>query len=382
MPEHFKEPVNCMITDGPFLWIGNNNGLHRINRTNGSRVKLTRENGLPLNIINTIASDSYGYLWIGTRKGLSRLDTSNFSIVSYNLTGLTADNNVNSLKYNTLLGCVEVVTDFSMLSFYLPKEQEFTLQRAPSIVSCSLDGALMDIRNSKLDLSESDRMLMLEVSCPSNPALSGVKYAYMLKGLDTDWIALDDRQQIIFSVLPSGDFTLLVKASLDGVHWIESAVPLKIQVQPLFYKRLSFILSTVVFIALLVMVALQRKKRIELKNMLAIQNVRNRIAADLHDDVASSLSGISILSEVALQKIKQDPERAKTILQRIGESSRSIISDMSDMVWSVNPENDTLESIGMRMQDFAASMLGERNIAFQLVIPPADRWPKMTMQSK
>jgi two-component system, NarL family, sensor histidine kinase UhpB len=89
-----------------------------------------------------------------------------------------------------------------------------------------------------------------------------------------------------------------------------------------------------------------------------IQNIRNGIADDLHDDIGSTLSSINIMSELAKAK---SPE-ASTLLASIGESSSSIQENMSDIVWAIKSENDSFGNVFQRMNQFASEILDARNI--------------------
>jgi two-component system, NarL family, sensor histidine kinase UhpB len=91
---------------------------------------------------------------------------------------------------------------------------------------------------------------------------------------------------------------------------------------------------------------------------LKLQNIRNKIASDLHDDVGSTLNSISIYSEVAKQK---SPAMVHE-LEQIGDASRKIIEVMSDIVWTINPKNDTFENIIDRMSSIAYNLLKAKNI--------------------
>jgi two-component system, NarL family, sensor histidine kinase UhpB len=97
------------------------------------------------------------------------------------------------------------------------------------------------------------------------------------------------------------------------------------------------------------------------KQLLEIERVRNNIARDLHDDIGSALSSINILSQVALHEKK---ENAQNYFQRIGEQSSRIMEDMSDMVWSINPRNDPMSEIIIRMREFASEILEPKNIEY------------------
>jgi two-component system sensor histidine kinase UhpB len=91
---------------------------------------------------------------------------------------------------------------------------------------------------------------------------------------------------------------------------------------------------------------------------LKLQNIRNKIASDLHDDVGSTLNSISIYSEVAKQKSPAVVDE----LEHIGDASRKIIEVMSDIVWTINPKNDTFENIIDRMSSIAYNLLKAKNI--------------------
>lgn len=88
---------------------------------------------------------------------------------------------------------------------------------------------------------------------------------------------------------------------------------------------------------------------------------RLRIARDLHDEMGSTLSSISILSEAALRGLQQDIDRAR--LSTIGNRARQMMETMSDIVWSVNPQNDSMENVLLRMKEFAVEVLEPQEIA-------------------
>lgn len=87
-----------------------------------------------------------------------------------------------------------------------------------------------------------------------------------------------------------------------------------------------------------------------------LYSVRDDIARDLHDDMGSYLSSISILS-LNVEKIsEQDPEKARNHLQRIGETARQVMDSLNDIVWSVNPSNDSMAEVVGKMKDVATEL--------------------------
>jgi two-component system sensor histidine kinase UhpB len=97
-----------------------------------------------------------------------------------------------------------------------------------------------------------------------------------------------------------------------------------------------------------------------IRQTLHLQSIRNKISGDLHDDIGSTLNSISIYSEVARKKDEQQDEA----LEMIGEASRKIIDAMSDIVWTVNPDNDSFAKIIFRMKSLAYNLFRAKKIEF------------------
>jgi two-component system sensor histidine kinase UhpB len=96
------------------------------------------------------------------------------------------------------------------------------------------------------------------------------------------------------------------------------------------------------------------------RQSLRLQDIRNKIAGDLHDDIGSTLNSISVYSEVAKKKDGQQDEA----LEMIGDASRKIIDAMSDIVWTVNPENDSFAKIIFRMKSLAYNLFRAKKIEY------------------
>ena len=94
--------------------------------------------------------------------------------------------------------------------------------------------------------------------------------------------------------------------------------------------------------------------------VIKLQAIRNNIASDLHDDIGSTLNSISVYSEVA----KQQAGKEIPALDLIGTNSRKIIESMDDIVWTINPENDSFEKVIIRMRSFAYQMLKAKKVDF------------------
>ena len=130
-------------------------------------------------------------------------------------------------------------------------------------------------------------------------------------------------------------------------------------------RQRALLTSGVIVFASVLIIGIMLINRYRVMNrtnrLLEIERMRNTIARDLHDDIGSALSSINILSKVAQDEKNGD---TKNYLHRIGDQSARMMENMGDMVWSLNPRNDTFEQLVVRMHEFAAEMLENSNIEY------------------
>jgi signal transduction histidine kinase len=114
--------------------------------------------------------------------------------------------------------------------------------------------------------------------------------------------------------------------------------------------------------------ALYAAHRFRIGRALSVEKLRAQIATDLHDEIGSGLSQISILSGAAERSAGSREPNLKPLLDRIGEISRELADSMSDIVWNLDPKHDHLGDLIYRMRRFADELLGGSNIVFDLTV--------------
>jgi signal transduction histidine kinase len=135
----------------------------------------------------------------------------------------------------------------------------------------------------------------------------------------------------------------------------------EIEKQKVFQSATFIVIAMLLIIGLLV---ITRNKAInKSRRLLEMEKMRNGIARDLHDDIGSTLTSINILSKVMLQQTAAD-DTTRPNLQKIKEHSSNIMESMSDIVWAINPHNDTVEKVIYKMKEFAAELLDPMNIRY------------------
>jgi len=136
-----------------------------------------------------------------------------------------------------------------------------------------------------------------------------------------------------------------------------------------------FILTAIFVISLAIILY-----RYRIRELLNRQEVRNRIAVDLHDNIGSTLSSISVYSQVAkIYQQQQNHHQLNKVLDTIGETASEMISEMGDIVWAINPNNDHMSSIYSRMDSYARPVCKAKNINFNLHCDPKVPFLKLEM---
>lgn len=130
--------------------------------------------------------------------------------------------------------------------------------------------------------------------------------------------------------------------------------------------KVNFIVGACTVEILIFSMALGRRSKLvaEERNRLEkdLLEAHTRIARDLHDDLGSALSSISLNSQLAATAT---PDKMREALTRTGEEARAMTAQVRDLMWSLQPNNDSMESIVSRMRQFAAPILEAQNIDYQ-----------------
>jgi two-component system, NarL family, sensor histidine kinase UhpB len=110
----------------------------------------------------------------------------------------------------------------------------------------------------------------------------------------------------------------------------------------------------------------QIKKKLE--EQVHLQEMRNSISRNLHDDIGASLSNINILTELA-RRNATDADKAKEYLSKAADDIQHVSESLSDIVWNINPRYDELNNLFVRMKRYAADMMDGKNIGYEMNFP-------------
>lgn len=242
--------------------------------------------------------------------------------------------------------------------------QEIGVDTSSSKRNRRFDKHISFARQINLKPSENFFSLSFTALFFENPSL--VKYRYRLKGFSDDWVETGTTNFVSFTSLSPGFYTLEVTATTNPQVWGSNLASITIRVLPPFWRTWWFMVGMLVLVGILLYGAHQYR----VNQKLQLERLRTKIASDLHDEVGSSLTRISIYSDLLDNGV--DENEKKTYLTNIRETSREVVSTMSDIVWSVDNRSDRLGDLLLRMKDFAAQLLVPKNIEFEFTVHTHD----------
>jgi ligand-binding sensor domain-containing protein/signal transduction histidine kinase len=349
-----------------YLWVGTNSGLSVARliypTDNLSFYNFTQKDGLPGNIVYGILEDDDRNIWVSTTNGLAKLNLSDstFNIFDHN-DGLQANefNGGACLKLTNGHMLFGGVNGFNLFHPDSIKNLPFD---APVILTglkvMNEERYLGNNLNSPIDLQLNYQQNFFDFDFAAihfaDPA--GHRYAYSMEGVDDQWVMAEDRAYARYTNLDPGKYTFRVKASNKDGKWSPHQAQMAIEIIPPFWQTWYF-RALILFVLIFIIYALHR---FQVKKAVEVERLRVRIASDLHDDIGAALTRISIYSE-QLQQLQQK-DKIRHLAQKIGAISREVISSMSDIVWSIDARNDTVEDLLHRMHDFNFKSLSDQGI--------------------
>jgi signal transduction histidine kinase len=191
------------------------------------------------------------------------------------------------------------------------------------------------------------------------------------------------RRVALYTGLHPGRYWFRVEACNDHGYWSEKPAELRFQIAPFFYEtRPFYILCAIAVGGLLVAWHLSRLSTLrrvqQLEQAQLLYNERSRIAKDLHDDLGANLTGIALQLELSRREIPSPPVRQQ--LENAIGSIRSLIDGMREVVWSLDPECDSLESFCAYVCQRAEEFLEAAGLRHRFDMPQSI--PAMTLTAE
>ncbi|AEA46024.1 ligand-binding sensor domain-containing protein [Fluviicola taffensis] len=366
--------IQCVKTDNRGnVWIAfEGSGLVRYVISTKKITIFGKKEGIPSNFIYNLVFDDQERLWVGTKKGLACLEvdlrTAHFFGVE---NGFPSEHFDQSSYFDYQTQMVWIASDNYLLRFSPDKLLKtkrlelklFVDEFLVSNVKQSLENT------SNYDFSPIQNTIQLTFSTINALGKHQIEYSYFLEGSSETWVSLGTNSSVFFPSLPSGKYQFRLRAKIPGTKkWFYLKNPIRFVIATPWYLtwwfKILIVLASSGVIFLVTRIYFLRKiekQRAILEKQLAVQNERDRIAYDMHDDLGSGLTKISYLSKEALRKSENQAE-----LNRINNTSVELVNNMSELIWAMKVENDSLLDLMSYLRHYAMEYFETNQIEIQM----------------
>lgn len=351
--------LGIIVTDDGDLWVSTGRSIYSASQKDVYGWLSGQEPLVPRLILrtNTVFGTGPGYGWPHALKspdGTLWFAMDN-GIVTINSAGGPSD----SAPPPVLIE--EISVNGNLLSpVFVTGRKPFAAGKSTARLRLPSDLRKLEIHFTGLDLSSPEKL----------------RFRYRLDGLDNDWVVDNDpRREATYNTLKYGSYTFHVQAGNADQTWFENEASFVFLVPtPLWrtswalalYGITGFLLA--VGIARMVSARRFRRRLAALAAQQAMERERMRIARDMHDEIGSKLTKISFMSERAKREL-QTGESVAQKLDSIAGTSRDLLQTLDEIVWAVNPHNDTLEHLAAYLGQYATEYLQNTAVECELHIP-------------
>ena len=368
------------------LWVGTRGGLDLVLQEDANtRVRFRHfgiQQGFVNDVIQSVEEDSNGYFWIGTNRGLMLFDPeaalngqSGVLKTFDRANGFAGPGVVFRSSHHDHQGNLFFGSAAGLNYFRPNTERNNTI--VPRLAFTSLEILNKEVhpgegRNpiltkainhtASIRLKYWQNILSLEFAALEYTQPTKNQYQYQLVGFDKEWIHNGTRNRISYTNLPPGKYTLNVKSSNGDGQWNEEARALKIYIAaPPWQQWWAYLLyllvvgfSLFLFIRYRInkqMAAFQEAAKIEKAKVEERERLRQKMLQTSMMSWGHRLTKMSLYIELA-ERVKGNASEAAPFLEKIKTNHRSLSEGIRDLIWSLDPQKDSLYQTLLRLQEF------------------------------
>ena len=379
------------------LWVSTSSGLAR--HSNGKWITFSRpREGLLGDSLSYLVEDGQGYLWIASNFGLLRVKkqalndfaeqrgTNVLCRLYGEAEGLPSDEctfgsqpaairaHDGKLWFPTIKG----------LAWLNPAQIKINTKPPPVLIeSVAIDGELQNTNTlsarqpQAITIPPRKETLDIKFSSLNLAAPEKGHFKYRLKNHEKEWRDSPWNIRTAHYIrVPAGNYQFEVTACNEDGIWNDKGATLQVQVLPPFWNTWWFRTAAIICLVGIIVgsvhyVSTQRLQRqvAALRQQEALEKERARIARDLHDQLGANLTQVALLGELA-ESDKESPHEVEAHARQISQTARETTHSLDEIVWTVNPSNDTLDGLVNYVCKYAQEYLAVAGLKYRLEVPP------------
>jgi ligand-binding sensor domain-containing protein/two-component sensor histidine kinase len=376
--------VNALYEDRErTLWIGTRGGgLNRYQA--GKFTACTTRQGLFSDEIYEILEDDYGYFWMSCRKGIFRVskwqldDLGRGARPAVTCTAFGRADGLPTIQCNGVAKPAgwkgrDGHLWFATIGGVVAAEPGIkTNERLPPVLVEEVVADGRSLQTNTLAASDSPRLTVppgrgaieIHYTALSFQAPEKNRFKYKLEGIDPDWIDAGARRSVSYNNIAPGSYRFRVVACNNDGVWNETGATLSLIFAPHYWQTWWYKLALGGAATLL----LTLLYRLRVTRLRALERLRIQIAANLHDDVGARLTKVAMVTEL-VNRETADSHPNKPHIRNIRNTVREITQAMDEIVWTINPKNDTLDHLANYIFQYAQEYFQDTGVSCRLDVP-------------
>ncbi|HEY5914095.1 MAG TPA: two-component regulator propeller domain-containing protein [Verrucomicrobiae bacterium] len=387
-----SKPVSALHPDADgTLWVGTRGG--GLNRLRGGKLRAyTTRDGLFSDEVYEILEDDLGFFWMSCRQGIFRVAKRDFDeldrgakktlactafgkadgLVSVQCNGVAKPAGWKArdgrLWFPTIRGVVRVESRIG------------TNEKPPPVVIEEIRAdkklqprGLAGMRSSRqageaaveqIRIAPGRGELEIRYTALSLQAPEKNRFKYVLEGADSGWNDAGPERVAHYNNLGPGSYWFRVVACNNDGVWNHTGAAVALVLLPHYWQTWWFQTGVAASLCLLLGVVY----RLRIARLREIERLRVEIAANLHDDVGARLTKVAMITE-QVDRQTADADRIKPQVRSISQATREVIQAMDEVVWTINPRNDTLDNLANYILHYAQEYFEDTGVRCRLDLP-------------
>jgi signal transduction histidine kinase/ligand-binding sensor domain-containing protein len=357
-------------------------------KTQKSRI-FSQKDGIPAGINYGIIPEDSRTLWISHSKGIYKLTYEKID-VEISIEKINPYQQLNKFEiydYNSKAHFTEedgniYIGGISSLIYFDPEKIPLNKKEVKIVLTgIKVNNQMVESNKAHpyltaLDLKHFQNSLEIDFAALNSSLSDELEFSYRLLGFEEEWVSIENRNFVSFTNLNPGNYTFQIKLADTSIE-SSPITSLQVRIQKAFYQEFWFKALVVSAIFALFYVFY----RLRIRHLLEMQEIKEGISADLHDDLGSRLTTINLLSAISKGKFRNEPE-IKSLLAQIDREVNASSEALHEIVGNIKMQDVDFEDFLAKIRRHISEILDPENIKYSIVSDDNIQFGKISMRKR